>query len=281
MEKMDLISDFVSVQGVRLHYYRTGNRSGHPMVLVHGITDDGLCWMPVARALAPDYDLILMDMRGHGKSDAPQDDGYTLENMASELASCIRSLSLKKPILLGHSMGAFLTLLLAGMYPDIPGAIILEDPPPFWKPSHPSPEDEASRISLREWILGEKRKSREELFAEVRANNPGWSDEEKGLWVDSKLRFHPAITGLVNPPDPGKMDFQKIAGKISCPVAFISADKTLGGLSGEEDINLLKKWIPQLVHHHVAGAGHSIHRDQFAKYMEALQGALDRYDADL
>ena len=82
------------------------------MVLVHGITDDGLCWVPVARALPPDYDLILMDMRGHGESDAPQDGGYTLDNMASELAACIRSLQLKKPILLGHSMGAFITLLL-------------------------------------------------------------------------------------------------------------------------------------------------------------------------
>jgi N-formylmaleamate deformylase len=278
---MDLVSDFISVRGVRLQYYRTGDKYGIPMVLVHGITDDGLCWVPVARVLAPRCDIFLMDMRGHGKSDAPKDDGYTLENMASELASCIRSLSLKKPILLGHSMGAFITLLLAGIYPDIPGAIILEDPPPFWKPGPLSPDEEASRISLKEWILGEKRKTKKELFAEVRANNPGWSEEEKELWVESKLRFNPAISQLVNPYDPGKVDIEKIARRISCPVTFISADKTLGGLSGEEDINLLKEWIPQLVHHHVAGAGHSIHRDHFAKYMEALQGALDRYDADL
>jgi N-formylmaleamate deformylase len=271
---MDLISDFISVQGVRLHYYRTGSRNGIPMVLVHGVTDDGLCWMPVAKALPPDYDLILMDMRGHGKSDSPKDSGYTLENMASELASCVQSLQLKKPILLGHSMGAFIILLLAGIYPDIPRAVILEDPPPFWKPSHPSPENEASRVALIEWILGEKRKTEEELFAEVRANNPGWSAEEQELWVDSKLRFNPAITALVNFNGPRVMDFQKIAGKIACPVTFISADKQLGAISGKEDINLLKEWIPQLVNHHIAGAGHSIHRDRFAQYMEAIHAVL-------
>jgi N-formylmaleamate deformylase len=271
---MDLLSDFISVQGVQLHYYRTGSRNGIPMILVHGVTDDGLCWVPVARALPPDYDLLLMDMRGHGKSDAPKDDGYTLENMASELASCIRSLQLKKPILLGHSMGAFITLLLAGIYPDLPCAIILEDPPPLWKPSHPSPEDVASRLSLIEWILGEKRKTKEELFSEVRANNPGWSDEEQGLWVNSKLRFNPAITGLVNPPDPGMMDLQKIAGNITCPVTIISADKSLGAISGEEDIALLKEWVPQLVNHHIAGAGHGIHRDRFIQYMEVIRTVL-------
>jgi N-formylmaleamate deformylase len=274
MEKMELVSAFVSVQGTRLHYYRTGNRSGDPMVMVHGITDDGLCWVPVARVLAPRYDIILPDMRGHGKSNAPKD-GYTFENMASELASCIRSLQLKKPILLGHSMGALVTLLLAGSFPDIPRAIILEDPPSFWKPDYPSMEDEESRITLRDWILAEKRKTKAELYAEVRANNPGWSDEEKDLWVDSKLRYNPAITGLVHPQDPAGIDFQKIASGISCPLTFISADKQLGAASGEEDIALLKEWIPQLKNHRIEGAGHSIHRDRFAKYMEALQTALD------
>ncbi len=274
---MDLTSGFISVEGVRLHYYRTGKRDGIPMVLVHGITDDGLCWVPVVRALPPEYDLVLMDMRGHGESDAPKDGGYTLDNMASELAACIRSLQLKKPILLGHSMGAFITLLLAGIYPEIPRAIILEDPPPFWTPSRPSPEAEASRASLAKWILGEKRKTKDELYAEVRANSPGWSDEEKELWVNSKLRFNPVISQLVNPYDPGKVDIQKIAGRISFPAAFISADKPLGGLSGEEDIHLLKEWIPQLVNHHVAGAGHVIHWDRFDTYMKALQTALDGF----
>jgi pimeloyl-ACP methyl ester carboxylesterase len=277
---MDLISDFVSVQGIRLHYYRTGCRNGIPMILVHGITDDGLCWMPVAKALPPNYDLILMDMRGHGKSDAPKDDGYTFEKMASELASCIQSVQLKKPILLGHSMGALVTLLLAGFYPDIPRAIILEDPPSFWKPGYPSPEDDESRITLREWIIGEKRKTKDELLAEVRANNPGWSDEEQGPWVDSKLRFNLAITGLVDPHDSGGMDFQKIARKISCPVTFISADKQLGAISGEEEIALLKEWVPQLINHHIEGAGHSIHRDQFSQYMDVIHTALNELPRD-
>ena len=196
------------------------------MVLVHGITDDGLCWMPVAKALPPNYDIILMDMRGHGKSDAPKDAGYTLVNMASELAACIQYLKLKKPILLGHSMGAFIILLLAGMYPEIPRAVILEDPPPFWKPGRPSPEDAASRRSLTEWMLGEKRKTREELFAETRANNPGWTDEEQELWVDSKIRFNPAITALVHAPESGSAGLSEDCRENSMPGGIYQRGQT-------------------------------------------------------
>jgi N-formylmaleamate deformylase len=279
MEKTDLISDFVSVRGIQLHYYRTGNRSGIPMVLVHGITDDGLCWMPVAKVLAPFYDIIMVDVRGHGKSDAPNE-GYTLENLASDLASCIQSLQLKKPILLGHSLGAIISLLLAGYYPEIPGAIILEDPPAFWKPAFPSPEDGKSQTAMRDWMTGLKRKTRDELLAEVHANNPGWSDAELGPWADSKHRFSLAITGLFSLQDLGAIDFSQITRRISCPAIVISADKQLGAASSEEDIALLKEWIPHLRHAHIEGAGHNIRRDRFTQYMEVIQTALKGFSQD-
>jgi N-formylmaleamate deformylase len=57
----------VTANGIRLHYTRTGGDKP-PLVLAHGVTDDGLCWTPVAAALAPDYDVIMVDARGHGRS---------------------------------------------------------------------------------------------------------------------------------------------------------------------------------------------------------------------
>jgi pimeloyl-ACP methyl ester carboxylesterase len=46
----------IEVNGLRLHYTRTGGAKP-PVVLAHGVTDDGLCWTPVAEVLAPEYDL--------------------------------------------------------------------------------------------------------------------------------------------------------------------------------------------------------------------------------
>jgi N-formylmaleamate deformylase len=279
MDASRILADYALVRGIKLHYYRI--RGGRvPLVFVHGITDDGLCWIPVIRALPEKYDAVLVDLRGHGKSDDP-DAGYTLENLALDLEAMIRVLQLKAPILLGHSLGAIVSLLVAGMTPEIPRGIILEDPPPFWNPGFSSGGNEGIGSSMRKWITGVKRKTREELIAEERAENPRWSGEELELLADAKQRFSPAILRLIGPQSLGSVDIPKIARGITCPVEFLSADRQLGAASSAVDIALLKEWIPQLNDTRIAGAGHSIHRDQFAKYMEALQGALDRYDADL
>ena len=54
----------LSINGVRLHYYRTGNENKRPLLLVHGFSDNGLCWTPTARNLESEYDVIMPDMNG-------------------------------------------------------------------------------------------------------------------------------------------------------------------------------------------------------------------------
>ncbi|HWQ14391.1 MAG TPA: alpha/beta hydrolase [Roseiflexaceae bacterium] len=96
-------SGFVEANGLRLHYTRTGGKLP-PVVLAHGFSDDGLCWTPVAEALAPDYDVVMVDARGHGRSDAPEQ-GYSPTDHAADLAGAIRALGLERPAILGHPAG--------------------------------------------------------------------------------------------------------------------------------------------------------------------------------
>ena len=102
-----------------------------PIVLAHGVTDAGPCWTRVAEALAPDYDVIMVDARGHGRSDVPEG-GYGPADQAEDLAGIIVALDSTALPCLGHSMGAATALVLAGTHPDLPGAIVLEDPPAWW-----------------------------------------------------------------------------------------------------------------------------------------------------
>ena len=77
----DWMTGTITSHGTKLHYYRTGGAKP-PLVLIHGITDDGLCWAPTAAVLAGQYDVIMVDLRGHGKSEAPDqlcgDVGYDI-----------------------------------------------------------------------------------------------------------------------------------------------------------------------------------------------------------
>ena len=72
----------VDVDGLAIHYTRTGGVKPS-LVLAHGFSDDGLCWTPVTQALEADYDIIMIDARGHGRSDAPES-GYSPLDHAAE-----------------------------------------------------------------------------------------------------------------------------------------------------------------------------------------------------
>jgi len=269
---LNLISGDVVADGTKLHYYRSGGEKP-PLVCVHGITDDGLCWAPVAEALCGEFDVILVDMRGHGRSEAPED-GYTLEKMARELAGLIQALGLEKPVILGHSMGAIATLTLAGLFPELPSAILLEDPPAFWRSQEDDFGRAQNRNSLEDWIYSNKRKTWDDLLAELRTNNPTWSEAEVKPWIDSKHLFSLKIAALVNPADLVSINFPSLVRRISCPALFISADPKCGAASGEDDIARLKVGLPQLQVVQIPGAGHSIRRDQFDRYMAVVRQAL-------
>ncbi len=271
---MDYISGDVIAKGVNLHFYRTGGGKP-PMVLLHGVTDDGLCWTPIADVLAAKYDVIMVDLRGHGKSEAP-DDGYTLTVMAGEVAALIKELKLEKPIIIGHSMGAITAITLAGLFPDVARAIVLEDPPPFWMVKKTDKGESPTPNPLALWIESNKRKTKEDLFGEVHAGNPGWAEAEMEPWVNSKLRYSPKIVKMVSMDDLPSMDFETLVKSISCPALMLTADTVKGAIVGEKDAAVLKQGVTQLEVVHIDGAGHNIRRDQFEKYMEVVQAFLTK-----
>ena len=121
--------DYLTTNHIKIHYYRTGGDKP-PVVINHGAGDDGLCWSRVAMELEQDYDVILPDARGHGKSASGAGD-YSTSQRVADLVGIIHSLKLDRPAIGGHSMGADTCLHLAANYPDLTRGIFLEDPPIF------------------------------------------------------------------------------------------------------------------------------------------------------
>jgi len=233
---------YVTANGVRLHYWRTGDGSKPPLVLCHGFSDNGLCWTPLARALEADYDIIMYDARGHGLSDAPTT-GYADGDRAADLAGLVQALGLKKPAVLGHSMGASTAAVAAALYPDLFSKVLLE----------------------------EKRMSREALIAQLREHSPGWQEAELGPWAISKQQLSPNVLNrLWLKPRP----WREVVAAITAPTLLITANNEKGGIVTPEIAAEAQELNPKIKVVHVPDVGHNIRREAFDTYVAAVREFL-------
>ena len=114
----------VAVDGgdLRVLLWGTGKRVA---VAVHGITAAGMAWQAVARHMPSDWTLAAPDLRGRGHSrDLPGP--YGLDRHASDVAAVLRHFG-GRPVLAGHSMGAYVALLARDAHPELVRRLVLVD----------------------------------------------------------------------------------------------------------------------------------------------------------
>lgn len=117
-----------SRDGVGLAYTDVGQ--GPALVLVHGITCDRRHFDAQVAYFCRRHRVVAVDLRGHGESDAPQQD-YSPALFAQDLHWLCTQLEIESPIVVGHSMGGIVALELAARFPDFLRAIALLDSPIF------------------------------------------------------------------------------------------------------------------------------------------------------
>ncbi len=121
---------------------------GPVVVLVHGIASSSLTFKNVVPLLEGDHRVISVDILGFGRSPAPADATYTIEEHVASLARTLRSLRLREPfVLVGHSLGS---LIVARYAADNPGALsrlVLVSPPVYETPTDIGDRRVRSRVS--------------------------------------------------------------------------------------------------------------------------------------
>jgi pimeloyl-ACP methyl ester carboxylesterase len=117
--------EFIVAGDLTFHYVQWGEQ-GPPIIFVHGLTANAFCFQAFADDLTRDHRVFAYDLRGRGDSDKPES-GYSIPIHAADLAELIDEWELNRPVVAGHSSGAFIALYLAAHYPEKLSKLILID----------------------------------------------------------------------------------------------------------------------------------------------------------
>jgi 3-oxoadipate enol-lactonase len=107
---------------VTLRYSEAGQ--GTPVVLLHGFPLSGACWQQQQRQLSDRYRVIAPDLRGHGRSPAPLG-VYEMDLMARDVLALLDALLIEKAVIMGHSMGGYVSLAAWKLAPERFLALVL------------------------------------------------------------------------------------------------------------------------------------------------------------
>lgn len=114
-------------------YYETGEGTGNPLVILHGLFGNQGNWAWHARELARRHDVYVMDLRNHGRSD--WDAVHDYQSMAADVLQTIDDIGLERVDILGHSMGGKVAMALALQAPQRVDRLLVADIAPVTYPN--------------------------------------------------------------------------------------------------------------------------------------------------
>lgn len=269
----------IVVNGIKIHYLRTGRGDKPALVLSHGFSGSGWSWYEIARALEANFDLILPDTRGHGQSHRCAKGEQT--DLTGDLAGLITALELEKPVVGGHSLGANYAARVAACYPGLVGALVLVDPAWYQLipgvPDEPRPPDDddspPGESSYDRWLVHMQSVSMEAALAELREKAPHKEDAALLRWAETVRSFD---ANFFTTQDVTEIDFPQVVHMIRCPTLLVTGEARLGAIVGVHQAKWIAEQNPLFELARVMGAGHNILEDNFEDAIRALQKFLAR-----
>jgi pimeloyl-ACP methyl ester carboxylesterase len=120
-------STFLTVNGLRLHYFDWGNTDAPPVVCVHGYTSSAEAFHAPARHFQKHFHFIVPDVRGHGESAWSSTGAYQYSDQVSDLEGMVNQLGLERFTLIGTSMGGIIAMAYAGAHPERLARLVIND----------------------------------------------------------------------------------------------------------------------------------------------------------
>jgi pimeloyl-ACP methyl ester carboxylesterase len=278
-------SSYYVSQRLKLHFVDWGNENEPPLLLVHGGKDHARSWDWTARMLRRDYHVIAPDLRGHGDSAWAIGGQYTLPEFALDLAQLVDVLDLAPVRIVAHSMGAAVSLLYAGVFPEKVSRLVAIE-------GMGIPQSVLARIEGREiwenvadWIEQVRECSRrqprryptiEEAAARMQSENPFLSPEQaRHLTVHGVARnedgtFSWKFDNASRPFFPQRMppdSMERLWERIECPTLLIHGSQSWHGDPSKDG---RAQFIRNAEVLEIGGAGHWVHHDQLEAFLAAI-----------
>lgn len=264
----------VDANGVQIVVTEFPNPGRPPVLLLHGIGSQGNSWWPVIDPLAEQFHLYQLDLRGHGASGKPEH-GYRVEQYAADLDAVLDALDLAEPRIMGHSLGALVTLFWASHRSPRAAAFVLEDPPLVTPPEILRAFDGWQQLAAL---------TPAGAAAWYRQQYPDWSEEDclrraetitstaPGVFSEMRATAEAALVA-------GTIDRIHLLDGVQTPTLLLRGNAELGGVVTPSDAAHLMEVMPHARDVYFPEVGHGIHRDATEAFLAAVIPFLERPEA--
>jgi len=198
-----------------------------PLLLaLHGWTDSGEVFAPLARALGRRWTVVAPDAPGHGGTPWPGGPEYVVKDHRATALGVLDALPRVagrrgRVVVLGHSLGAVTATRVAAARPDVVVHLVLEEP------ARARPPRSRSAGELLETVDEVRSLDERGRLTLLRTRTPDWPEDEYGPWLRSKLDLDRSHLDV--PVDWGK-PLRALLAKVSCPVLLVHGDPERGGI---------------------------------------------------
>ncbi len=247
---------------VKLNYLDHGSSSAEPLVILHGGAWRWQEYLSLIPSLGQRWHTYALDLRGNGRSGwAP--DRYRLQDFVQDNAEFVGRLN-APAVLVGHSIGGVIALMVAGRCPDKTKALIIEDSPLSLENYRRIID--SSRDMFGVWLdLKKSAQSEQELslaLADAYRAYPGVTSAWIMFFAGCLWQLDPTFFNVLLHDFKGfteGYDYERILAKIDCPVLFLRGETRLGAVMTNAEISWLQQNFSNVTCSLIEGVGHLLH----------------------
>lgn len=266
---------------VRLNYLDYGSARGEPLVMLHGGAWRWQAFLSLIPALGRRWHVHALDLRGNGRSGWTRG-AYRLEDFAQDNVQFVRRLP-APAVLVGHSIGGVIALMVAARCPDKVKAVIIEDSPltldNYRKIIDASRDMFACWLDLKKSVRSERDLSLK--LAETYGEHPGATSAWLMFFAGCLWRLDPTFFDVLMHDFAGftaGYEYRRLLADIKCPLLFLRGEARLGAAMTDDEITWLQQNLGNAQCRLIEGVGHLLHledREQ-TPVLTAMTTFLDR-----